>query len=77
MIIPVKCVTCGSVLANKYRSYLERVRERRMVAKIDDSKVLYLTSEFHDKTFEGQVLDELGLTKICCRRHMLSHVDIE
>lgn len=77
MIIPVKCVTCGAVLANKYRFYLERVRERRIAANMDDSKVLYLTSEFHEKTFEGTVLDELGLKKICCRRHMLSHVDIE
>ena len=30
--------------------------------------------------FEGvskkEVLDKLGLTKICCRRHMLAHVDM-
>ena len=26
---------------------------------------------------EGIVMDELNLNKICCRRHMLSHVDIE
>lgn len=77
MIIPVKCVTCGNVLANKYRYYLEKVREKRLAAGMDDSKVLYLTSEFREKTFEGQVLDELGFKKICCRRHMLSHVDIE
>ena len=28
MIIPVKCVTCGTVLANKYRFYQEKVREK-------------------------------------------------
>ena len=44
---------------------------------IDIDKVLYLTKEFTDKTPEGEVLDELGLTKMCCRRHMLTHVDIE
>ena len=44
---------------------------------IDIDKVLYLTKEFTDKTPEGEVLDELGLTKLCCRRHMLTHVDIE
>ena len=26
---------------------------------------------------EGQVLDILQLNKPCCRRHMLTHVDIE
>ena len=29
-----------------------------------------------DKSIEGQVLDELRLTKQCCRRHMLTHVDV-
>jgi DNA-directed RNA polymerase subunit N (RpoN/RPB10) len=40
-------------------------------------KVLYLTKEFHDKTPEGDVLDELGLNKMCCRTKLLTHVDIE
>ena len=26
MIIPVKCFTCGCVLANKYRLYLNKVK---------------------------------------------------
>ena len=30
-----------------------------------------------EKTPEGEILDNLGLTKPCCRRHMLTHVDIE
>jgi DNA-directed RNA polymerase I, II, and III subunit RPABC5 len=30
-----------------------------------------------DKTAEGEMLDKLRLNKICCRRHMLTHVDIE
>jgi DNA-directed RNA polymerase I, II, and III subunit RPABC5 len=44
---------------------------------MDVDKVLYLTKEFHEKTPEGEVLDELGMTKMCCRRHFLTHVDIE
>ena len=27
MIIPVKCFTCGKVLADKYRYYLDEVRK--------------------------------------------------
>ena len=41
------------------------------------NKVLYLTKEFHQKTPEGEVLDDIGLKKMCCRRHLLTHVDIE
>ena len=40
-------------------------------------KVVYLTKDTIDKTPEGEVLDKLLLNKMCCRRHMLTHVDIE
>ena len=36
-----------------------------------------LTKNNVDKTPEGEVLDNLGLNNVCCRRHMLTHVDIE
>jgi hypothetical protein len=82
MIIPIKCFTCGMVIADKYRFYLEEVRKKKIAKKGNDQtinidKVLYLTKEFHDKTPEGEVLDELGMKKMCCRRHFLTHVDIE
>ena len=82
MIIPIKCFTCGMVIADKYRFYLEEVRKKKLATKgngqsIDIDKVLYLTKEFHDKTPEGEVLDELGMRKMCCIRHFLTHVDIE
>ena len=77
MIIPVKCFTCGKVLGNKYRYYLKEVQKRKISKSMDVEKVQYLTKDFIDKTPEGEVLDELKLTKYCCRRHMLTHVDIE
>ena len=77
MIIPVKCFTCGTVIADKYRYYLEEVRKRKLAKDMDVDKVVYLKKEFSEKTPEGEVLDDLGLNKMCCRRHMLTHVDIE
>ena len=77
MIIPVKCFTCGTVIADKYRYYLEEVRKRKLAKDMDVDKVVYLTKEFSEKTPEGEVLDDLGLNKMCCRRHLLTHVDIE
>lgn len=77
MIIPVKCFTCGKVLADKYNYYLTNVRKIKESRDMDVNKVVYLTKEFVDKTPEGEVLDKLGLTKMCCRRHLLTHVDIE
>ena len=77
MIIPVKCFTCGMVIADKYRFYTEEVRKRKLAKSMDIDKVVYLTKEFHDKTPEGEVLDELNMNKMCCRRHFLTHVDID
>lgn len=77
MIIPVKCFSCGNVLANKYRWFLEQVRAKRLAKGDNPEKVIYLTKDHVEKTVEGDVLDVLGLKNICCRRHMLTHVDIE
>jgi|TARA_Y100000389_G_C17465142_1_gene524828 DNA-directed RNA polymerase subunit N len=77
MIIPVKCFTCGTVLADKYRYYQNEVRKRKIQQGTSVDKVVYLTNNNVDKTPEGEVLDTLGLNNVCCRRHMLTHVDIE
>ena len=77
MIIPVKCFSCGKVLADKYIYYQSQVRELKLSNSMDVDKVVYLTQENIKKTPEGIVMDNLGLNKMCCRRHMLSHVDIE
>tara|TARA_Y100000992_G_C21247445_1_gene484047 strand:+ start:351 stop:584 length:234 start_codon:yes stop_codon:yes gene_type:complete len=77
MIIPIKCFTCGKVLADKYRYFLEEVRKNKKDNNLDEDSVIYLTKENTTKTAEGKVLDQLGLTRMCCRRHMLTHVDIE
>lgn len=77
MIIPVRCFTCGEVLANKYRYYLREVRQKKSKNGLVSDRVVYLTTEFAEKTPEGEVLDSLQLSKPCCRRHILTHVDIE
>jgi DNA-directed RNA polymerase I, II, and III subunit RPABC5 len=65
------------VIADKYRHYVEEVRKLKLANGVDIEKVLYLTKDFNKKTAEGEVMDKLGLRKMCCRRHLLTHVDIE
>lgn len=76
MIIPVKCFTCGKVIGDKYLYYIKNVKKLKVQKKMDENQVLYLTETTTKKTPEGIVMDELGLNKICCRRHFLTHVDI-
>ena len=74
MIIPIRCMTCGKILADKWFKYLELVKDKTGVAKGDNLLDINLTNI--KKTPEGEALDELNLKRYCCRRHMLTHVDL-
>lgn len=74
MIIPVLCVTCSKVIADKYRYYTEQVRMRKK-GKPDHGDV-YFVANSTEKTAEAKVLDDMNILKPCCRRHFLTHVDI-
>ena len=68
------------VLADKYRYYLDEVRKAKMAGGLQIDRVIYFTKDMAKKdikTPEAEVLDSLGLTNVCCRRVMLTHVDIE
>lgn len=78
MIIPIKCVTCGKVLADKYLFYKSETAKRKGKEKAEGvSNTIYFTDKNTKKSVEGEVMDELGLTRYCCRRVILTHVDIE
>jgi DNA-directed RNA polymerase subunit N len=55
MIIPVRCFTCGSLIADKWDEYKKRIDEG------DDS---------------SKVLDDLNVKRWCCRRMLISHIDL-
>ena len=75
MIIPVRCMNCGNVLADKWRGYQKMVAEFR---KQDGGQtgILYLDTKSLPVTAEKMALDRLGLQRLCCRKHMLTHVDL-
>jgi DNA-directed RNA polymerase subunit N len=55
MIIPVRCFTCGKLIADKWETFNLRVRAGDRPIK---------------------VLDELGIRRYCCRRMLITHVEI-
>jgi DNA-directed RNA polymerase I, II, and III subunit RPABC5 len=73
MIIPMRCVSCNNVLAGKWLTYIEKVKEFR---KEDGTSELQYLTQDTKKSAEGRALDSIRLTKMCCRRHMLTHVDL-
>jgi DNA-directed RNA polymerase subunit N len=54
-MIPVRCFTCGNVIADKWEEFSKRVK----------------TGEEVDK-----VLDDLDVKRYCCRRMLISHVNL-
>jgi DNA-directed RNA polymerase I, II, and III subunit RPABC5 len=77
MIIPVRCFTCGNVLADKYEYFQKEVRRIKLARGASVDRVVYFTPKKSEITPEGEVLNTIGLTNVCCRRHMLTHVGIE
>jgi DNA-directed RNA polymerase subunit N (RpoN/RPB10) len=54
--------------------YLKKVKEyRRAEGKPDEMEYLTPTTV---KTAEGRALDDLQITKQCCRIKILSHIDL-
>ena len=72
MIIPVRCFTCGKVLADKWKRYEALCREDAVKSDEDPGA----DKRYFDEGHKGKILDQLGITKVCCRRHMLGHVDL-
>lgn len=62
-MIPVRCFTCGKVVSNAWDGYKKRVEERKKELKTNDIKV-------------GDILDDLGIERYCCRRMLLTHVEL-
>lgn len=66
MIIPVRCFTCGKIIGDKYEDYKVRY---------DDYKKAMDAGEKPKET-PKQILDALGVDRYCCRRMILTHVEL-
>jgi DNA-directed RNA polymerase subunit N (RpoN/RPB10) len=76
MIIPIRCVTCNNILAGKWDAYQESIKKNKARdGRAGDNEIPYLTKTT-TKTAEGRAMDDLGLKRECCRRHMLTCVEL-
>ena len=66
VIIPVRCFTCGKVIAPLYDEYKKRYIEYKKVLDAGEKP----------KETPEKILDDLGLDRYCCRRMIISHVDL-
>ena len=66
MIIPIRCFTCGKVIGNIYDQFKQRYEEYKKAVDAGEKP----------KETPKEILDDLGLDRYCCRRKILSHVDL-
>ncbi len=91
MLICVRCVTCNKVLADKWDWYQQEVLKLQKKTEDADAKPPKASKtkkggadpsleqkglKNFDNLRTGPIMDKLGLTRICCRRHMLTTVDM-
>ena len=66
VIIPVRCFTCGKVIGDIYDNFVERYEVYKKAVDAGEKP----------KETPKQILDDLGLDRYCCRRMILTHVDL-
>lgn len=79
MLIPVRCFTCGKTISDKWIPFIKGVNEKKDSDNTNDVKDLdieYIDLENPNKSIEGEVMDELGLHRYCCRRMILGNVHL-
>ena len=74
MIIPVRCFTCNMVLGSKYRRYLEIINSEGGGEGDTDSLSIGLKDS--KETLTQKAFRELEINRYCCRRHLLTHIDL-
>jgi len=66
VIIPVRCFSCGKVVGDAYEEYKQRYIEYKKT--VDSGE--------NPKESPKKILDDLGVDRYCCRRMLISHVDL-
>jgi len=78
MIIPIRCFTCNKVVAHLWEEYLNKIQVAYIEEDIKNNKKKRFIEleQLENKTVEGKALDEMNINRYCCRRMLLSHVDL-
>ena len=66
MIIPIRCFTCGKVIAPVYEEFTQRYEVYKKAVDAGEKP----------KETPKKILDDLGLERYCCRRMIISHVNL-
>jgi DNA-directed RNA polymerase subunit N (RpoN/RPB10) len=72
MIVPIRCFTCSKIIADKYDYFIDEMNKLEKTGLVNDDPDYKYFSNIHTK----EILDNLGLTRYCCRRMIISTCDM-
>jgi DNA-directed RNA polymerase subunit N (RpoN/RPB10) len=72
----MRCMNCGFVLSDKWRWYQEKLKQLKAQKGLKDTPLILDGSPLPDKTPERELMDMLGMSRQCCRKHFLTHRDL-
>jgi|TARA_B100001971_G_scaffold209175_1_gene232289 DNA-directed RNA polymerase subunit N (RpoN/RPB10) len=65
MIIPIRCFTCGTLIADKYKTFLKELEKKEKKENIDSQ----------NRNLE-EIFCNLKLKRYCCRRMLYTQSNI-
>ena len=75
---PIRCMSCGNVLADKYLYYKAEVSKYYSKQGQDtEPQRITVSGTGIPQTFEKSVLNTLKINRPCCRTHFLTYVDLQ
>jgi DNA-directed RNA polymerase subunit N (RpoN/RPB10) len=74
MIIPIRCMNCGKLIADKWRAYQRHIKTLKGEERAEER--VYFDGTNIPETAEKKVLDSMGINRSCCRKHFLTQVDL-
>jgi DNA-directed RNA polymerase subunit N (RpoN/RPB10) len=88
MLIPIRCISCSAVIADKYNFYIKRLKEKKQLENTKNEKNSKITiddlhidnddilNKHFDKNLAKDILDQLEIHRYCCRRMFLGNIDL-
>ena len=76
MIIPIRCFTCNNIIGSKWNKYLQLISEKNIDMTDNIMNINQDTNSMETLHDNSDIFEKLNVSRYCCKRHLLGHVDI-
>lgn len=73
MIIPIRCMSCGKPISDKWRFYQNELKRMKGDSSLER---YHFDGKDIPETPEKKIMNMLNFRKPCCRKHFLTQIDL-